>query len=188
MHKLRNFSSGICWLVHLFWLHFLFGFQAHLCKRKQSYFTTVNVVSVYIAFQLFNEVKARREASENSTNNKSLDITLLPVSPEYSQRANGYHHGPSAHPNNIRPVHQCSDTAVGFQHPNDYCNGSKLNSLSNGALYPASCHDIERQDATLDILNGYLRQGPQFGNILRNPGVSNAVSILCLINLTCIQF
>ncbi|KAI7794533.1 uncharacterized protein LOC130571923 [Triplophysa rosa] len=129
--------------------------------------------------ELFNEVKARREASTNNiTNNKNLDITLLPVSSEYSQWANGYHHGPSAHPNNIRPVHQCSDTAVGpsfgFQHPNDYRNGSKLNQLSNGGHYPASCHDIERQDATLDILNGYLQQGPKYGNIQRNLGVSNA--------------
>lgn len=128
--------------------------------------------------ELFNEVKARREASENSTNNKSLDITLLPVSSECSQRANGYFHGPSAQPNNIRPVHQCSDMAVrrsfGFQYPNDYCNGSKLNPLSNGGHYPASCHDTERQGATLDILNGYLEQGPQFGNIQRNLGTPNA--------------
>ncbi|XP_016423095.1 uncharacterized protein LOC107751837 isoform X2 [Sinocyclocheilus rhinocerous] len=131
--------------------------------------------------ELYNEVKARREASESSTNsitnNKNLDITLLPVNSQYSHQANGYHE-PHGHPNNSLPICQCSEIkadpsvmqSLGFHHPSEYCNGSNnymLNSLSNGSHYPASCHALERQDATVDILNGYLQQGPHFR---RNPG------------------
>ncbi|KTG04495.1 hypothetical protein cypCar_00018352 [Cyprinus carpio] len=127
--------------------------------------------------ELYNEVKARREASESSTNNKNLDITLLNVNSQYSHQANGYHE-PHGHPNNSLPFHQCSEIkadpsvmqSLGFHHPSEYCNGSNnymLNSLSNGSHYPASRHDLERQDATVHILNGYLQQGPHFR---RNPG------------------
>lgn len=143
-----------------------------------------------IVFQLYNEVKARREASESSTNNvtdnKSLDITLLPVNSHYSHQANGYHE-PHGHPNNNFPIRQCNEVrpdrsvmqSLGFHHPSDYYNGSNnysLDSLSNGSHYPASCHDLERQDTTLDILNGYLQQGPHFGKNLGNLGTPTAVS------------
>ncbi|XP_059396452.1 uncharacterized protein LOC132129049 isoform X1 [Carassius carassius] len=121
--------------------------------------------------ELYNEVKARREASESSTNNKNLDITLLPVNSQYSHQANG-------RPNNSLPIRQCSEIkadpsvmqSFGFHHPSEYCNCSNnymLNPLSNGSHYPASCHDLERLDATVDILNGYLQQDPHFR---RNPG------------------
>ncbi|CAM4675973.1 unnamed protein product [Leuciscus chuanchicus] len=138
--------------------------------------------------KLYNEVKARREANESSTsnvtNNKSLDITLLPVNSQYRHQANGYHE-PHGHPNNNLPIRQCNEVradrsvmqSLGFHHPSDYYNGSNnytLKSLSNGSHYPASCHDLERQDATLDILNGYLQQGPHFGKNLGNLGNPNA--------------
>ncbi|XP_067301682.1 uncharacterized protein KIAA0408-like isoform X2 [Pseudorasbora parva] len=130
--------------------------------------------------ELYNEVKARREASESNTNNKSLDITLLPVNSQYSHQVNGYHE-PHGHPNNNLPIRQCHEAradhsvmqSLGFHYPTDCYNGSNnctFNSLSNGSHYPASCHDLERQDATLDILNGYLQQGPHFGKNLGNLG------------------
>ncbi|KAL1250371.1 hypothetical protein QQF64_021376 [Cirrhinus molitorella] len=133
--------------------------------------------------ELYNEVKARREASESSTNNitnnKNLDITLLPVNSQYSHQANGYY----GHPNNSLPIRQSGEDpsviqSLGFHHASEYCNGSNnymLNSLSNRSNYPASCHDLERQDATLDILNGYLQQGPHFGKNPRNLGAPNTV-------------
>ncbi|XP_043086139.1 uncharacterized protein LOC122332799 [Puntigrus tetrazona] len=138
--------------------------------------------------ELYNEVKARREASESSPNNntnKNLDITLLPVSSQYSHQANGYHE-PRGHPNNSLPTRQCSeireDPSVmqrfGFHHPSEYCHGPNnymLSSLSNGSHYPASCHDLERQDATLDILNGYLQQSPHFRRNTGNFRVSNRI-------------
>lgn len=130
---------------------------------------------------LYNEVKARREATETRANNgiinnKSLDITLLPVGSEYSQQVNGYHRGPD----NIHRVQQYNEVGGpsvkrhnGFHYPSDFCNGSHLNPLHNSGHYPGSCHDIERQDATLDILNGYMQQGPQFGNSQKNLGAQN---------------
>ncbi|XP_016310132.1 uncharacterized protein LOC107664177 isoform X1 [Sinocyclocheilus anshuiensis] len=139
--------------------------------------------------ELYNEVKARREASEsssnNNTNNKNLDITLLPVNSQYSHQANGYHES-RGHPNNSLPICQCSEIradpsvmqSFGFHHPTEYSNDSNncmLNSLSNGSHYPASCHDLERQDATLDILNGYLQQGPHFRRNAGNFGVPNTI-------------
>ncbi len=148
------------------------------------------VSNIVIVFQLYNEVKARREASEsssnNNTNNKNLDITLLPVNSQYSHQANDYHE-PRGHPNNSLPIRQHSEIrsdpsvmqSFVFHHPSEYCNGSnnyKLNSLSNGSHYPASCHDFERQDATLDILNGYFQQGPHFSRNAGNFGVPNRVS------------
>lgn len=133
--------------------------------------------------ELYNEVKARREASESNTNNKSLDITLLPVNSQYSQQANGYHesHG---HPNNNLMIRQCNEVradpsamqSLGFHHSSDYCNGSNnymLNSMSNDSHYPASCHDHVRKDATLEILNGYLQKGQYFGKSLGNNGAQN---------------
>lgn len=149
------------------------------------------VSNIVIVFQLYNEVKARREASEsslnNTTNNKNLDITLLPVISQYSHQANGYHE-PCGHPNNSLPIHQYSEIradptvmqSFGLHHPNEYCNGSNnimLNSLRSSSHYPASCHDLERQDATLDILSGYLQQGPHFRKNVGNIGVPNTVSI-----------
>ncbi|RXN08255.1 hypothetical protein ROHU_031099 [Labeo rohita] len=135
--------------------------------------------------ELYNEVKARREATESSTNNitnKNLDITLLPVNSQYSHQANGYHehHG---HPNNSFPIRQYGEDpsvmrSLGFHHASEYCNGSNnymLNSLSNSSHYPASCHNLERQDATLDILNGYLQQGPCYGRNPRNLGDPNSI-------------
>lgn len=144
------------------------------------------VSNIVIVFQLYNEVKARREASESSTNNKNLDITLLNVNSQYSHQANGYHE-PHGHPNNSLPFHQCSEIkadpsvmqSLGFHHPSEYCNGSNnymLNSLSNGSHYPASRHDLERQDATVHILNGYLQQGPHFRRNPGNLGAPNRVS------------
>ncbi|XP_026055545.1 uncharacterized protein LOC113041300 isoform X2 [Carassius auratus] len=139
--------------------------------------------------ELYNEVKARREASEsslnNTTNNKNLDITLLPVISQYSHQANGYHE-PCGHPNNSLPIHQYSEIradptvmqSFGLHHPNEYCNGSNnimLNSLRSSSHYPASCHDLERQDATLDILSGYLQQGPHFRKNVGNIGVPNTI-------------
>lgn len=149
------------------------------------------VSNIVIVFQLYNEVKARREASESSTNNKNLDITLLPVNSQYSHQANGYHE-PHGHPNNSLPFHQCSEIkadpsvmqSLGFHHPSEYCNFSNnymLNSLSNGSHYPASCHDLERKDATLDILNGYLQQSPNFRRNAGNFGVLNTVSTSSLL-------
>ncbi|KAK9954630.1 hypothetical protein ABG768_016681 [Culter alburnus] len=138
--------------------------------------------------ELYNEVKARREASEsgtnNVTNNKSLDITLLPVNSHYRYQANGYHE-PHGHPNNNFPIRQCNEVradcsvmqSLGFHHPSDYYNGSNnysLDSLGKGSHYPTSCHDLERQDATLDILNGYLQKGPHFGKNLGNLETPNA--------------
>ncbi|XP_051955713.1 uncharacterized protein LOC127624817 [Xyrauchen texanus] len=133
--------------------------------------------------ELYNEVKARREANETNTNditnNKSLDFTtLLPVN-----LANGY---PSGCPNSNLPVHQCKgvggDPSVirsfGFPHLSNNCNGSNnymLNPLSKCSQNPNSCHNIGNQDATLDILNGYLQQRPQLGNSQRNLGAPNTV-------------
>ncbi|XP_073679633.1 uncharacterized protein [Garra rufa] len=133
--------------------------------------------------ELYKEVKARREGTESSTNiitnNKNLDITLLPVNSQYSHQANGYH----GHPKNSLPIHQCGEDpsvirSLGFHHTSEYCNGSNNympNSLSNSSHYPASCHDLERQDATLDILNGYFQQGPHFGKNPRNLGTPNTI-------------
>lgn len=145
-----------------------------------------------IVFQLYNEVKARREASESSTNNKNLDIALLPVNSQYSHQANGYHE-PHGHPNNSLPIRQCieikADPSVtqsfGFHHPSEYCNCSNnymLNPLSNGSHYPASCHDLERLDATVDILNGYLQQDPHFRRNPGNLGAPNRVSTSFIID------
>lgn len=162
----------------------------HVGKKNHALQLPSLSLILWYVFQLYNEVKARREASESSTsnvtNNKSLDITLLPVNSQYRHQANGYHE-PHGHPNNNLPIRQCNEVradrsvmqSLGFHHPSDYCNGSNnytLNSLSNGSHYPASCHDLERQDATLDILNGYLQQGPHFGKNLGNLGNPNAVS------------
>lgn len=137
-------------------------------------------------------MKARREASESNTNNKSLDITLLPVNSQYSQQANGYHesHG---HPKNNLMIRQCNEVradpsamqSLGFHHSSDYCNGSNnymLNSMSNDSHYPASCHDHVRKDATLEILNGYLQKGQYFGKSLGNNGAQNTVSIYFTID------
>ncbi|XP_051948171.1 uncharacterized protein LOC127619331 [Xyrauchen texanus] len=130
--------------------------------------------------ELYNEVKARREANETNTNhltnNKSLNITLLPVN-----QANGY---PSGRPNNNLPVRQSNGVqggpsvmrSFGFHHPSNYCNGSNnymLNPLSNSSHNPNSCHNIDNQDTTLDILNRYLQQGTQLGNNQRNLGAPN---------------
>lgn len=159
------------------------------------------VSNIVIVFQLYNEVKARREASDsssnNNTNNKNLDITLLPVNSQYSHQANGYHE-PRGHTNNSLPIRQCSEIradpsvmqSFGFHHPSEYCNGSNnymLNSLSNDSHYPASCYDLERQDATLDILNGCLHQGPHFRRNAGNFGVPNRVSTSFTIDISLLK-
>ncbi|KAG1960734.1 hypothetical protein F2P79_005159 [Pimephales promelas] len=89
--------------------------------------------------ELYNEVKARREASESSpsnvTNNKSLDITLLPVNSQYRHQANGYHE-PHGHPNNNLPIRQSDENPKVYPVTHSYQDSMKTSLVTNRT---ASC-------------------------------------------------
>ncbi|TRY54510.1 hypothetical protein DNTS_009217 [Danionella cerebrum] len=116
--------------------------------------------------ELYNEVKARREASDNNAMNiKSLDITLHPVNPAF---------GHCEHPNDLS-IPQSKDNIdphAGFHRSRNNHNGSNnspLNSTSNGNHYPKRCHNHEAQESTLEILSGYFQQEESRGKILGSP-------------------
>ncbi|XP_066527489.1 microtubule cross-linking factor 3 [Hoplias malabaricus] len=109
---------------------------------------------------IYKEVEARRGASEVGSNSSpSLDITLLPVST-----------GKGCH-GNRRDVHPVSGAV------NEPSVGHTISAK-------AICHHRDgvpsqvngSQDMTLDILNGYLGQGPDNRQVLDNPGPQNTGS------------
>ncbi|KAL7863932.1 hypothetical protein AOLI_G00153520 [Acnodon oligacanthus] len=135
--------------------------------------------------ELYKEVEARRGAAENSPNSSTdtpnLDITLLPVNTTNHCHGNS-HNGPTrCHSNmiDVHPVGQCggvrNDLSVehtnGYNHPSDYSYSNASGSHHSSGFYCPERYRVNGgQDVTLDILNGYLGQGPDYRQSHGHPG------------------